>query len=323
MSIIEKAAQRLEQLRKAGVDIVDGLVTPGSEAMAPAAAPGEAAVHGAPDTGLPYQEGRRPERLRGAQGTPARRVDIDLVRLAASGIVTPTAPRSQIADEFRVVKRPLIGNAMGRGAAPVANGNLIMITSALPGEGKSFSAINLAMSIAMELDSTILLVDADVARPSVLTTLGLPPAKGLLDLLTDDSLDPGEVLLRTNVETLSILPSGTPHQRATELLASDAMLRLLEELAHRYPDRIVVFDSPPLLVTTEARVLAQHMGQVVVIVEANRTSHGEVKQALATIDSCPVKMVMLNKSRQSREGGYYGYYGYQGYQGYQGYEHAG
>jgi receptor protein-tyrosine kinase len=132
-----------------------------------------------------------------------------------------------------------------------------------------------------------------------------------MDVLAGEVDDLGEVLLRTNIEKLSILPAGMPHQRATELLASEGMNQLLEQIANRYPDRIVVFDSPPVLVTTEARVLATHMGQVVVVVEAERTTHATVKQALATIESCPVKLMVLNKSRRSGPGSYYGYgYGY-------------
>ena len=122
----------------------------------------------------------------------------------------------------------------------------------------------------MELDNTVLLVDADVARPSLLNVLGLPPTKGLMDVLVNQATDLSEVLLRTSVQKLSILPAGTPHPKATELLASDAMTQLLEEMATRYADRILIFDSPPLLVTTESRVLATHMGQIVVVVEAER-----------------------------------------------------
>ena len=243
--------------------------------------------------------------------TQSRAVTLDLARLAASGIITPDAPRSQIADEFRVVKRPLLANASGKGASRVANGNLVMMTSALPGEGKSFSAINLAMSIAMELDHTVLLVDADVARPSIPRMLGLEPAKGLLDVLVEDSVDLRGVLLKTNVEKLSLLQAGSQHARATELLASDAMNRLLEDMSRRYADRIIIFDSPPLLLTTESPVLATHMGQVVVVVEAQRTPQNAVKQALAAIEDCPVKMLMLNKSRSGSGGDGYGYgYGY-------------
>ena len=244
----------------------------------------------------------------------SRRVDLDLQALQAAGIVTPNAPRTNIADQFRVVKRPLILNAMGKGAAPVNHGNLIMVTSALAGEGKTFTSVNLAMSIAAELDHTVMLVDADVARPSVLRVLGLPQGPGLLDVL-EGKVELPSALLRTNVDKLTVLPSGTPHAKATELLASEAMSKLLDDMATRYPDRIIIFDSPPLLLTTESRVLATHMGQVVVVVQAGRTLQSAVQQALATIESCPVRMMVLNQARMDGAGAYgYGYgYGYGAY----------
>ena len=160
----------------------------------------------------------------------------------------------------------------------------------------------------MELNRTVLLVDADVARPSLPLLLDLPSKEGLLDVLENTSLDLGQVLLTTNVDNLSILPSGTPHAHATELLASDAMARLLEEVAARYSDRIVLFDSPPLLVTTEARVLAAQMGQIVFVVHAESTLQAEVQRALATIESCPIKLLVLNQARTTAQGAYgYGY----------------
>lgn len=306
MSLIEQAAKRLEQLRQAGVEIPEGI----GETPSPVAAPSEVRIGGATTAAKEIPPASMP--VEGEPLVQSRKIELDLEALAASGIISPNSPRSQIADEYRVIKRPLIANAMGKGAAPVDNGNLIMVTSALPGEGKSFTAINLAMSIAMELDNTVMLVDADVARPSVLNMLGLPPAKGLLDVLVEESVDLSQVLLKTNVEKLTLLPSGSQHPRATELLASDAMVRLLQDMANRYSDRIIIFDSPPLLLTTEARVLASHMGQVVMVVQAERTLHGEVKQALATIEACPVRLMVLNKSKgQSTEGYGYGYgYGY-------------
>jgi exopolysaccharide/PEP-CTERM locus tyrosine autokinase len=239
-------------------------------------------------------------------------VTLDLEAMAASGLLVPNQSRSLLANEFRVIKRPLIANAMGKGSNPIQNGNLIMVTSALPGEGKSFTAVNLAISIAMELDNTVMLVDADVARPSVLTMLGLPPAEGLLDVVKDDSLDISQVLLHTNVEKLSILPSGTSHPRATELLASESMIRLLDDISKRYPDRIIVFDSPPLLLTTEARALATHMGQIVIVVQSGTTTQAAVREAISTIESCPLKMMVLNQATQSASDRYgYGYaYGY-------------
>lgn len=239
--------------------------------------------------------------------TGSRRVEIDLGRLAAAGFVTPDAPSSRIAEQFRVIKRTLIGQARGRGGASPAHGNLVMVTSALAGEGKTFTSINLAMSIATELDCSVLLVDADMTRSTMLERLGLPPGPGLLDLL-ESRVGMADVLLRTNVEKLSVLPCGTPHPRATELLASDAMRRLLDEMACRYPERIVVFDSPPLLLTTEARVLASRMGQVVVVVQAGRTLQSDVRRALETIEGCSRRMLLLNQVRGDRaESRAYGY----------------
>jgi protein-tyrosine kinase len=255
---------------------------------------------------------RPPAHLPGAGvGDPSvesRLVNIDLKRLEVMGYLTPETPRARIADEFRVIKRPLLVNVQGKGAAVPERANLIMVTSSLPGEGKTFVSVNLAISLAMELDMTVLLVDADVSRPSVLQRLGLPSSAGLLDVLTDPSLQISDVLMRTNIEKLSILPSGKANGRATELLGSDSMDRLLEDLSTRYPDRIVVFDAPPLLPSTESRVLATYMGQVIVVVEADRTSQKSLEQALATIDSCPVVLPLLNKIARSEVGSYYGYY---------------
>lgn len=297
-SLIEQAAQRLEQLRRAGADLPD--------------LPAQLTV---PGRGAPVVPPVTPTAMMEDPHVQSRRVDLDLNALAAIGIVTPNAPRSHIADQYRVIKRPLISNAMDRGAAPLKHGNLIMVTSALAGEGKSFTSINLAMSIAAELDNTVMLVDADVARPSVLRMLGLPAAPGLLDLL-EGRTDMSSVLMKTNIDKLTILPSGTPHARATELLASDAMRQLLDDMANRYPDRIIIFDSPPLLLTTESRVLATHMGQIVVVVHAGKTLQADVQHALSTIDSCPVRLMLLNQTRSDSRGGYGYGYGYGEKQGY-------
>ncbi|EGK69785.1 hypothetical protein METUNv1_03750 [Methyloversatilis universalis FAM5] len=311
MSIIEQAIERMAHLKRAGVEIGEDGQAPAAESApaAPAAvstpsAPAPAAVV------APVAPAAVPDSPKPVAGESSRLVELDLARLDSMGLVVPSAPRSQIAEEFRVIKRPILANAHGKGAAPVDNGNLIMVTSSVPGEGKSFNSINLAMSIAMELDNRVLLVDADVARPSILNLLGLPPAKGLMDVLLDQDVRLQDVMLRTNVEKLTLLPAGMPHKNATELLASSAMKALLVELAHRYSDRIIIFDSPPLMVTTEAPTLAQSMGQLVMVVEAGRTTHTMVKQALAKVQGCPVKMLVLNKARYARTDGYYGYYGY-------------
>lgn len=290
MGLIEQAARRLEELRRAGADVGEEPQRRAELHVVDSRAESKDAQAGQP----------RPSALH-----------LNLAKLASESFVTPDMPRSRIADEFRVIKRPLIANASAKGPTQMKHGNLIMVTSAMPGEGKSFSSVNLAMSIAMEMDRTVLLVDADVARPSLPRTLGIPDTPGLLDVL-DHSADLNQVLLRTNVEKLTFLSSGSMHTRAAEMLASDAMTDLLHDLATRYADRIVIFDSPPLLVTTESRVLASHLGQIVFIVDAERTLQSEVKRALATIEACPVKMMVLNKARTTGQGAHgYGYgYGY-------------
>lgn len=295
-SLIEEATKRLQQLEQAGVKV---------NGAQPEARPSET------NSASSQARARVPASPPAEERAPAANVRvIDLARLHEAGFITPNVPDSRLLHEFRVIKRPLIQNALGKGAALVENGNLIMVTSSLPGEGKSFVTLNLAMSIAMEVDCRVLLVDADVVKPSIPKLLGIRPDKGLMDVLTTPELTIGEVLLKTNVPRLDVLLAGTPHAVASELLASAAMGELLKGMSARYPDRIILFDSPPLLATTESRVLASHVGQVVVVVEAARTTHGALESALATVESCPVVMTMLNKTPQSETASYYGYYGH-------------
>ena len=297
-SLIEQAAERLAQIREAGISVPEISTPFASTAPAAETAGALAAAPDLADAEI-------------AQASTSKVIELDLAVLAAQGYLVPNAPRSHMADQYRVIKRPLISNAIGKGAAKVTHGNLIMMTSAMPGEGKSFTSINLAMSIASELDHTVMLVDADVARPSLLKKLGLGDAPGLLDLL-EGKAEMSDVLMRTNISKLTVLPSGRPHPRSTELLASDAMRQLLSDMASRYADRIIIFDSPPLLLTTEARVLAGQMGQVVLVVHAGKTLRADVQHALSTIEMCPVRMLLLNKARTNAQGAYgYGYvYGY-------------
>ena len=321
-NLIEQAARRLEELKRAGVDT-------GAEAQAPmaprdaepepsrptpealvVALEGRAAAHSA---AAPALEHERAARIPGSaqprhDAAVSRQVTINFARLKTHGFVTPDATTSQIAEEFRVIKRPIIRNALGQGGARVKNGNLVMVTSALPGEGKTFTSVNLALSIASEVDSRVLLVDGDVAHPSIPELLGAPHGPGLLDLLTRDNLDFSDALVRTNVDKLTLLPAGSRHRRSTELLASEQMASLLREMAARYRDRIIIFDSPPLLATTEARVLATNMGQIAMVVAADATSQHAVNQALATIEACDIVMMILNKASRTDVGTYYGYY---------------
>ena len=249
-----------------------------------------------------------------ANGRPERPpFQFDMQRLKAEGCITPDTGRSRLAEEYRMIKRPLLINAFGKGAALVPDGNMIMVTSTYPGEGKTFTAVNLAMSITQEMDKTVLLVDADVGRSRIHRMLGTPDSPGLMDLLLDENLDMADAMVRTSIANLRVLPKGRAHPRATELLASNAMAELTREMANRYPDRIVIFDSPPLLITSESVVLSSHMGQIVFVVEANQTSQGAVKEALALLDDSKPIGLVLNKARKIMTSDYYGYGSYSSY----------
>jgi protein-tyrosine kinase len=269
----------------------------------PAAPPAATLPNAAPRTAAPSDA-----RVATRPVTARKQSRIHIEALRARGFVTPDGSPTEIGQQFRMIKRPLLINAFGAGITPaVKNGRRVMVTSAFAGEGKSFCAINLAMSIAAERDTHVLLVDADVARPSLPRELGIESSRGLMDWLTDTSLDIGELVQPTNVDKLSILTAGRHHEQATEFLASESMGQLLDHLSDRYDDRIIIFDTPPLLITTEARVLAAYMGQIVMVVEAGRTSREAVKDALASIGSPEVVGMVLNKSRESRAVGYQGY----------------
>ncbi len=252
----------------------------------------------------------RAKEERAATGMPPAPIRIDVASLRARGFVTADTVQGAIGNEFRVIKRPLLSKAFGRGTDVVENGRRVMVTSALPGEGKSFCAINLALSIASERDHQVLLVDADVARPSIPRQLGIEAGPGLMDWLVDGTPALEDLVRPTSVDKLSLLTAGRRHDHATELLASDAMSRLLEQLSTRYPDSLIIFDSPPLLVTTESRVLASYMGQVVMVVEAGRTPRDAVRDALSTIGRPEIVGLLLNKSAHGNDGSPYGYQGY-------------
>lgn len=296
MGIIEQATKRLEQLRRAGVEVpwtAAGLPEARFDAMLRGEAlDGRGATSASPSGAAPAV-GLKPAAAEVRRSS--REVEIDLASLATQGYLVPGAVRSDLALDFRHIKRALLQTVRDDAQRTERRSSLIMVTSALPGEGKTFCALNLAMSIAMEVDTSVLLVDADVVQPSVVSRLGIPADKGLLDVLTDPRLDLADVMVRTNVPKLSVLAAGTPNARSTELLASAGMERLLAELASRYSDRVVVFDAPPLLLTAESRVLAARVGQVLIVVDSTKTSQAQVEQAFAAVEAVPSVSSILNK----------------------------
>lgn len=305
MSIIERAIQKLDP--KSHAENVKNTVNKTEEAAA-------AVITGS----KPVVSASKPQ-VDSSNASPANYLQIPLARLSALGMVTPNAPQSAIAEEYRAIKRPLLLNLIGGGASQVDHANLVMVASALSGEGKTFSAINLAMSIAMEQDKSVLFVDADVSKASAGGLLGVSDkAPGLIDLLENKGMRFQDVVLKTSIPNLRILPAGNLHQRSTELLASENMRALMLDISQRYPDRVIVFDSPPLLLTTEARVLSNFMGQIVFVVAAEQTSQEAVVEALQHLSSDSIVGMLLNKAQHkaSSSFGYgsgYGYgYGYGG-----------
>jgi len=234
---------------------------------------------------------------------------LDFNALQESGYITSGNDNTQFAEEYRLIKRPLLANAFGKGAAPVDMGNLVMITSSIPGEGKTFTSINLALSIALERDTTVLLIDADVVNPTLSRLFSLDKQPGLIDIIDDVSSDLSEVIINTDNPKLRIIPAGQLHAQSTELLASDRMRILCEELSARYPDRIIIFDSPPFLNTTQSKVLMRFMGQVMIVVEAGETHKTAIIEMTEQLDNNKVVGMILNKCKISKKGIYGGYYG--------------
>ncbi len=283
MSLVEKALKKLqEQQREAPVapSPVIGTVTPVTVR-----------------TALPASHAR-----------VDKIVKIDRAALRSAGLAPNPAQERRLASEYRNIKRPLLASALGRGgAARLPAGNILMVASALPGEGKTYTSINLAMSIALERDITVLLADADLAKPHISRTFGVEGEPGLLDVLRGDVEDVESAIIPTDVPGLSILPAGRRTDMATELLASNRMEHVIAELNRRDPNRIALFDSPPLLLTSESRVLATLVGQIVIVVRAGSTPQKAVLDALGALgEGRPIGLV-LNQREGATTDTYYGY----------------
>jgi len=238
-------------------------------------------------------------------------VDVDWKRLSDLGFATPGSSNTETIEEYRNIKRPLVNNAFGNGHNGIARANLILITSSLPGEGKTFTAINLALSIANERDKKVLLIDADVARPSISKVLGINDSPGLIEYLDGADINFSDIIIKTSIPGLGVIPAGQLHDYSTELLSSNKMALFVEELSNRYPDRIVIFDSPPLLAATQGEVLARLVGQVVLVIEAEKTMQNVVMESVAKLATCDVVLALFNKTKRNMDINYYGYgYGY-------------
>jgi protein-tyrosine kinase len=241
--------------------------------------------------------------------SPKHELTLDKTALAERGYLIDNGTRKNIKDEFRKIKRILLNNAFGKAAKTLHHSNLIMVSSAKPNEGKTFVAINLALSIALEQDKTVLLVDADVLRPSVMRELGIEEQLGMIDYLLGKTEQVSDIIYNTDINKLKLIPAGKLHHLSNELLASEKMATFANELANRYPDRIVIFDCPPLIGVTETLVLANLMGQALIVVEESKTSIVDIQAATEHLNENLALGLVLNKAIRSHKD-LYGYYGY-------------
>jgi receptor protein-tyrosine kinase len=251
-----------------------------------------------------------PQEVKAPSVKTSRSVVLDTARLALAGTIDWTADRTPVMEELRLIKRRLLRRAFNEANGPDSISHLVMITSAKPREGKTFCSTNIAISISLEEDYNVLLVDADVRRQALRQNLGLEANQGFVDLLLNPGLDMADVLLRTNIPRLSILPAGMMSDRAPELLASSRMRDLIDDMAQRYRDRIIIFDTAPCLVSSDAATLAAHVGQVVFVVEAEQTQQHEIVAALNLISACPDIALVLNKAQPLATTSYGGYGAY-------------
>jgi Mrp family chromosome partitioning ATPase len=239
---------------------------------------------------------------------------VDRARLRDQGLIVPEGAVSALLEEFRIVKRHLLLQAAelrreGAGAAA----QRVLICSPHPGEGKTYCALNLALAMAAEKESEVLLVDADFAKPSVLTALGLPGGPGLMDALADTSIDVADCVVGTDIPGLSVLPAGDATTSDSEYLSTSRAKAVLDRLSDGPANRIVIFDSPPALAASPAAELAKYVGQALLIVRADRTGQGAVEDAVSLLSACPNIQLLLNGVQFSPSGRRFGaYYGYGG-----------
>lgn len=287
MSIIESAIDKLRRTAPA--------------ASGTAAAP---ASHVSPEVGRDAAIGVAPI-------TPHRRIRVDLNLLRAQGEMPEAGQERRFADYYREIKRPLIQKALAADARPESR--LILVSSALPGEGKTFTALNLALSIARERDVSVLLVDADVPKGHLSRAFGIQDERGLLDALADEAVDVESLVLGTDLKGLELLPAGrAAESAASELLASARMAQIAARLTARHPRRLVLFDSSPLLLSSEARALKQIPGQILIVTRAGRTPRQALLDAIALIDKTKLHGLVLNDAHVANGDGYSDYYGYYG-----------
>jgi len=332
LNLIERMAQRLEKENAAmpasapGVNVVgramerdmDGDSSPlaySVQAQAPALRRDGVSIVGPGDDSVRMPAASTvkaaPSPMRPTNAAlPGKTVRLDFRALRQNGCITPDNMTSSISNEFRGIKRKLLQKVRDP-QTRAAVSNLIMVTSSLPGEGKTFSSINLALSLAAERGLQVLLIDADVIRPSVGNMFMAPPTEGLTDLLTGKVGHVSDVLHRcADIPNLAVIFAGNPSANTPELISSGKMANLCRELSARYPDRVIVLDTPPVLASSEPAILASYVHHLLMVVAADQTDRHQLRKSLETIASCQSVSLLFNKAPSWNEAEYIAYYGY-------------
>ena len=291
-----------------------GAPTPEPQA-APAVPAAEPAIEPAPEPEAVLDLGvaeAAPAALPAAAPAPARKpvgtAVIDRVALAERGFIVPEAAATGLAEEFRLIKRRLLAGMERLGALPEEKRRSVLISSAQPKEGKTFCAVNLALSLAGEREHDVLLVDGDFSKPDIPEILGLEAGPGLVDALADAHADPEAFVIRTDVPGLSVLAAGRRQNNVPELLASDRTRAVLARLIAANSRRIILFDSPPALMASPATVLAGLVGQALVVVRADQTTEADLRETIGVLSGCDHVALMLNAATIGTSGRKYGTY---------------
>ncbi len=289
--LVERAAERLRQ-----EGLLDGVP------LAPPPPPADRLELTGTVTDAPIADALRADTPRadalGAEPRPTRPM-VAVAQLERAGMVSWSRARSRVSEEIRLLQSQLLRSAFAPADGRQTPLNLVMVTSARPGEGKSFAALNIAAGIARQQDREVLLVDADAKPDSLGQRLGLAGAPGLLDLVTEPGLDLTELVVPSELPKLSLLPVGRPLEQSAELFATRQMASIIGGLGRRYADRIVLLDAPPCLSSSDPSTLAPLVGQVVFVVQAEQTQRDEVESALDLVQTCPTIMLLLNKVQMS------------------------
>lgn len=292
MSIVERALQKAQSQAKAG----QAPATPRPPESPPAA---------------PHRPGQADNSL--TSRDLKQIVQLDVARLREAGRLPPARIATQTEEEIRRIKWPLLNAIAGRDGAVQARNNVILVTSALPSEGKTFVSLNLALSIVRDREMRVILVDGDVARPGLTPALGLEDRPGLNDVLEDVNREVNSVTYQTDVEGLFFVPAGKWNERAPEFFAGSRMPQVIDELSRRVGNGVIIIDSPPLLATNEAQVVTRYVGQLLMVVRADETEQRAVQDALALVDKSTPVSAVLNRVTASALSRYYGQYYYGGY----------